>query len=90
MKLNYNVNITLDDIERMKTGYKATKNFTVLQEFINSKKDIAMIENDEYKNIESAYISMYKSIKTFKLTEVVGIIKRGDQVYIYRVPTKEP
>ena len=60
------------------TGYVKTKNYQILQEFIDSGLDCAKVEGWTHKSASSAQWGLTASIKRFKLNGIKCILVDGE------------
>ena len=73
------------DISEVKNARAKRKNLLkFLEEFYNSDAQAAIVhyENVEYKNIESARASLYKSARRYNLG--IFVVIRNDKIYLVK------
>lgn len=69
-----------DGIERKRAGYAAD----IVQEFIDSGFDAALVDLPEDKTVIQAYYAIQGRIKHAKLDNDICATRRGDKIYLLK------
>ena len=69
-----------DEIERKQAGYAAD----IVQEFIDSGIDAALVDLPEDKTVIQAYNAIQGRIKFTKLNADICVTRRGDKIYLLK------
>lgn len=65
------------------TGYKKTKNFAMLNEFIESGMDAVRIDAHNWKTAQSGAANLRVAIKRFGFSGIC-VLSRGDNIYLIK------
>ena len=72
------------NVEKLRAGFKRTKNQTILEEFANSDYDCVEIKDFSHKNAKSCSSCLSLSVKRFGYQNI-RVVQRGNQVFLIKV-----
>lgn len=78
MKLNYDVKLPEG------SRYSYTKNQVILEEFMASEKDFALVEDYPHKNAKTCYSCLYRSALRYYPGSIRVSLMKG-KVYLFRI-----